>query len=167
MSYTPTNWKSGDVISAEKLNKLEQGVAECCGGGGSEPLIVNATTSMFVPDMVPTTPGGTEAHRIATDDAVTIDASFEDIKQALDSGNEVVVHLVSTTVAGDGYEVLRLSTYAGPVGPLFPGTFSFSRQHVGIGEDNFGGIVAYTLNITPTKNTLLVLVDGHTTSGGK
>lgn len=28
MSYTPTNWATGDVITAEKLNKLEQGVAE-------------------------------------------------------------------------------------------------------------------------------------------
>ena len=27
MSYTPTTWASGDVITAEKLNKLENGVA--------------------------------------------------------------------------------------------------------------------------------------------
>lgn len=27
MSYTPTNWATGDTITAEKLNKLEQGVA--------------------------------------------------------------------------------------------------------------------------------------------
>lgn len=26
MSYTPTTWNNGDVITAEKLNKLEQGV---------------------------------------------------------------------------------------------------------------------------------------------
>lgn len=26
MSYTPTKWNNGDVITAEKLNKLEQGV---------------------------------------------------------------------------------------------------------------------------------------------
>ena len=26
MSYTPTTWSTGDVITAEKLNKLEQGV---------------------------------------------------------------------------------------------------------------------------------------------
>jgi len=28
MSYTPTNWATGDVITAAKLNKLEQGVSE-------------------------------------------------------------------------------------------------------------------------------------------
>lgn len=26
MAYTPTQWKDGDLITAEKLNKLEQGV---------------------------------------------------------------------------------------------------------------------------------------------
>ena len=34
MSYDPTNWKAGDVISSQKLNKLEQGVADAGGGGG-------------------------------------------------------------------------------------------------------------------------------------
>ena len=41
MAYTPTVWQCGDVVSAEKLNKLENGLAECCGGGGAEPLAVN------------------------------------------------------------------------------------------------------------------------------
>ena len=26
MAYTPTNWSDGDLITAEKLNKLEKGV---------------------------------------------------------------------------------------------------------------------------------------------
>lgn len=26
MAYTPTEWKNGDLITAEKMNKLEQGV---------------------------------------------------------------------------------------------------------------------------------------------
>lgn len=26
MSYIPTEWQNGDVITAEKMNKLEQGV---------------------------------------------------------------------------------------------------------------------------------------------
>ena len=41
MSYTPTEWTSGDVITAEKLNKIENGVAE---SGGDDidlnPVIV-------------------------------------------------------------------------------------------------------------------------------
>lgn len=31
MSYEPTNWKTGDVITAEKMNKLESGVANING----------------------------------------------------------------------------------------------------------------------------------------
>lgn len=38
MSYTPTNWQTGDTITAAKMNKLEQGVADAGGGGG---LVVN------------------------------------------------------------------------------------------------------------------------------
>lgn len=44
MSYTPTEWKSGDVITSEKLNNLEQGVADASGGGtGGGALIVSYT----------------------------------------------------------------------------------------------------------------------------
>lgn len=32
MSYTPNTWKSGDVVTSAKLNKLEQGVANASGG---------------------------------------------------------------------------------------------------------------------------------------
>lgn len=28
MSYTPTNWQTGDTVTAQKLNKMEQGIAE-------------------------------------------------------------------------------------------------------------------------------------------
>lgn len=38
MSYLPTTWVTGDTITAEKLNKIEQGIA---GAGGC--LVVNAT----------------------------------------------------------------------------------------------------------------------------
>lgn len=38
MSYTPTNWKAGDIITSERLNKLENGVA---GAGGGGVLVVN------------------------------------------------------------------------------------------------------------------------------
>lgn len=38
MAYEPTNWKTGDVVTSAKLNKLEQGVA-----AGSGVLVVTAT----------------------------------------------------------------------------------------------------------------------------
>lgn len=39
MSYEPTNWKTGDVVTSAKLNKLEQGVAG--GGSGVKVLTVS------------------------------------------------------------------------------------------------------------------------------
>lgn len=33
MAYTPTVWQDGDVISAEKMNKIESGLANGSGGG--------------------------------------------------------------------------------------------------------------------------------------
>lgn len=42
MAYEPTEWKSGDVITSTKLNKLENGVAEISGGGtGGGVLVCN------------------------------------------------------------------------------------------------------------------------------
>ena len=29
MSYTPTEWKSGDTVTSAKLNKIEQGITNC------------------------------------------------------------------------------------------------------------------------------------------
>ena len=41
MSYEPTNWKDGDLVTSAKLNKIEQGIAN--GSGGT--LIVHLTWS--------------------------------------------------------------------------------------------------------------------------
>ncbi len=41
MTYEKTNWITGDVITAEKLNKMENGIEDASGGSGSSPLIVN------------------------------------------------------------------------------------------------------------------------------
>lgn len=38
MAYEPTVWKSGDVITSTKLNKLENGVADAGGGTGGGVL---------------------------------------------------------------------------------------------------------------------------------
>lgn len=40
MSYEPTEWKKGDVVTSQKLNKLEQGIA---GAGGV--LVLSGTPS--------------------------------------------------------------------------------------------------------------------------
>ena len=40
MAYTPTNWQTGDTITAQKLNKLENGVAS----GGDNFLVTLTPT---------------------------------------------------------------------------------------------------------------------------
>lgn len=41
MAYTPKTWACGDTITAEELNRMEEGISSAQSGGGtSEPLIV-------------------------------------------------------------------------------------------------------------------------------
>jgi len=43
MAYEKTNWQTGDIVTAEKLNKLENGVAS--GGGAGGFMLVSRTDS--------------------------------------------------------------------------------------------------------------------------
>ena len=47
MAYTPTSWTTGDTITATKLNKIEQGIANAGGGGdyGGSGFYVLTTTN--------------------------------------------------------------------------------------------------------------------------
>lgn len=45
MTYTPTEWKNGDTITAEKLNKLEDGVNSA--NSNSNTLLVTFTGSDY------------------------------------------------------------------------------------------------------------------------
>lgn len=49
MSYIPTEWKTGDIVTAEKLNKLEEGVAS--GGGGGGGLLVHIMSTELPPTL--------------------------------------------------------------------------------------------------------------------
>lgn len=46
MSYEKQTWVYKDEITAEKLNHMEQGIADASQGGGGTPLIVNQTTTV-------------------------------------------------------------------------------------------------------------------------
>lgn len=45
MAYEPTQWRSGDTITSERLNKMEQGIA----GGGSGEFYALHTTMTITP----------------------------------------------------------------------------------------------------------------------
>lgn len=86
MSYTPTEWKTGDTITAEKLNKLEQGVADSGGGGGA--LIVNSTYD---------------------DGAYTLDKTWKEIRDVFVTGVTVLVMSVSET-SEEASTVIRIAS---------------------------------------------------------
>lgn len=58
MSYTPTTWSKGDVVTSAKLNKLEQGVAAADGifyidaqiTGGTTPADMTLTSTTITAD---------------------------------------------------------------------------------------------------------------------
>lgn len=44
MAYTPKTWQCNDTITADELNRMEQGIAEASqGGGGVAPLFAHLT----------------------------------------------------------------------------------------------------------------------------
>ena len=74
MAYTPTTWSDGDVITADKLNKLEQGVkneqvgpAGPAGAKGDPGAQGPAGTSYTLPAANKTTLGGVKQMALIAD----------------------------------------------------------------------------------------------------
>lgn len=74
MSYEPTVWAAGDVVTATKMNKIEQGISENS-GGGSTGLIVNIEED---------------------DGAYILDERFSTIADYIESGGMVYIHGTKT-----------------------------------------------------------------------
>lgn len=77
MSYTPTEWKTGDIVTSTKLNKLEQGVANAGGGGG---LIEIGVTS--------------------TEDADTLQKTGQEILDYIEAGYLPYIRLTNESIPG-------------------------------------------------------------------
>lgn len=105
MSYTPTEWETGQTITAEKLNKLEQGVADA-GGGSDLPevtaddkdkyLHTNSSTGDLEWSAVSGGGGAfvvTEAVDETTGDD-TLDKTYAEILAAAEAGMMVIVHRI-------------------------------------------------------------------------
>lgn len=82
MAYEPTNWRTGDVVTSAKLNKLEQGVAA---GGG---LIVNMTVTWGETDPESVVLDKTAGEIISAWPVVFVVDSAEHISQLLNSYSE-------------------------------------------------------------------------------
>lgn len=71
MSYTPTEWATGDVITAEKLNNMESGIV-----GAGSTLMVTATGN--------------------PDTGITLNKTFGEIKEAIMAGSLFYVQMLQT-----------------------------------------------------------------------
>lgn len=86
--YTPTVWAAGDTVTAAKLNKMEQGIADGYSSGGG--LVVHVTGS----------------------ETVVMDKTWQEIWDAMESGQSVlVVSLESESGSGSVYHAYASSIY--------------------------------------------------------
>ena len=69
MSYTPTNWQTGDTVTAERLNKMENGIQTAV-----DPYIVNLTPT-------------------AQDFSGTMDKALAEITAAYEAGKNIIFRL--------------------------------------------------------------------------
>ena len=71
MSYTPTQWATGDTVTAERLNKMESGIA----AAAADPFIVTFTPT-------------------AQDLSGTMDKTSAEIQTAYDAGKSIVFRVI-------------------------------------------------------------------------
>ena len=77
MSYTPTEWQTGDVVTAEKLNKLENGVMS-----GALYMLVTYDENTGIS---------------------TLDASYDDIISAINNGQMIFCKTEAPPRIGNNY----------------------------------------------------------------
>ena len=102
MAYTPTEWKSGDVITAEKLNNIEEGISN------SNIFIVNIS-----------------AHGSGGSYTVTSDKTYTEIRAAYDAG-KIIIGNIDDDQGGapDDYH-LRYQAFCSTTGIHYNFTFKY------------------------------------------
>ena len=75
MSYTPTNWQTGDTVTAEKLNKMESGIA----AAAADPFVITCTPT-------------------AQDFSGVMDKTPLEIREAYDSNKKIVFRFAGSNV---------------------------------------------------------------------
>lgn len=77
MAYTPHTWECEELVTPEKLNHIEQGIAECCGGGGGN-LVVTVLSQ-------------TTSQACASGTDFTFDHTWQEMYDAIDAGTPVFI----------------------------------------------------------------------------
>lgn len=99
MSYTPTVWQTGDIVSSQKLNKLEEGVKNAY-----EVMVINGTVTID--------------DRTQTVFTATMETTAEEIYNAAEAGkllafaytagtskNMAIIDAVSINQEDDSYSI--------------------------------------------------------------
>lgn len=97
MSYEPTTWKDGDLVTSAKLNKLEQGVAN---GGGILIVHCDYDTGVLDKTWQEIYNGGFGVIMTETPDGVLF---YEPIIQIINPGNNLfIIGVISAMPGGLG-----------------------------------------------------------------
>lgn len=114
MSYEPTVWKTGDIVSSEKLNKLENGVANSGGDSGAVLVWIYESQSAGSISFVRVGNLVCDSYEPAPDDPeenVTVATQlemFNALKQAVFSGRNLVLGTTlwnASTVLHNGWYI--------------------------------------------------------------
>lgn len=84
MSYTPTEWKTGDVITADKLNNMESGIVNAGSGGGGGGVVTYTFT-------IKESTGGSFPPGVTAFDVVETDAVPSAVATNMLAGNLCVI----------------------------------------------------------------------------
>ena len=111
MAYTPTTWSDGDVITAEKMNKLEQGVQNqqtgapgAAAGFGTPTATIDANVGT---PSVTVTASGSNTEKV-------FNFAFKNLKGAKgDPGASYTLPAASKTALGGVKQVTRVNEAAG------------------------------------------------------
>ena len=83
MSYNMTEWKTGDIVTADKLNNIENGIANVSDG---VELVINISNPQDA-EWTPAVSGEMQPTEYYT---VTIDKTIDEILDAMQTGQEII-----------------------------------------------------------------------------
>lgn len=130
MSYTKTNWNSGDIITAEKLNNIENGIEDASTGGrsGGEstpaylPLEFDYQTSKVATqfdDIVDACKKGIPCAIMKDDDEVGLFLNVGNISKTGDTINGInFVSFINFMNSSGTYTLTTAGTYIVPDGSV-------------------------------------------------
>lgn len=122
MSYTPTNWETGDIVTAQKLNKIETGVEDI--SKNPEFVIINFTET-------------------SNNSKIQADISIEDINE------EVINNPLGSKIFLCHFQTIVQDATLGST--VIASHWSFLHYATGIYFVNFNNIT-YTISSTPSMN---------------